>query len=65
MPRQNRSSQICLQECVCYHVISRCTRQLHLLGGDEATRHDRKAMLLEQLEASGQRLRRSGWRASQ
>ena len=50
MPRQNRSSQICLQECICYHVISRCARQLHLLGGDEATRDERKAMLLEQLE---------------
>ena len=27
-----------------------CTRQLHLLGGDEATRDERKAMLLERLE---------------
>lgn len=50
MPRQNRSSQICLHECRSYHVISRCTRQLHILGGDDAQRNDRKAMLLRQLE---------------
>ena len=45
-----RSSQICLNECTCYHVISRCNRQLHLLGGDAQERAKRKALLLEQLE---------------
>ena len=45
-----RSSQICLNECTCYHVISRCNRQLHLLGGDAEERAKRKALLLEQLE---------------
>ncbi len=45
-----RSSQICLSECTCYHVISRCNRQLHLLGGDPDARADRKGLLLKQLE---------------
>jgi len=45
-----RSSQICLNECTCYHVISRCNRQLHLLGGDAQERAKRKALLLDQLE---------------
>jgi len=50
MPRQNRSSQICLEECRCYHVIARCTRQLHLLGGSDADRAERKGLILRHLK---------------
>jgi len=50
MARMNRRSQIDLVECVCYHVISRCTRQLHLLGGDDDSHDARKELLLRQLE---------------
>lgn len=50
-----RRNEICLQECSCYHVIARCTRQLHLLkadatGGDAEEVVDRKGLLLNQLE---------------
>lgn len=50
MPRLPRKSQICLDECNCYHVIARCTRQLHLLGGSEAERTERKGLILRHLK---------------
>ena len=50
MARMNRRNLIDLSECTCYHVISRCTRQLHLLGTDPASRAERKGLLLKQLE---------------
>ncbi|MEE9403569.1 MAG: hypothetical protein V3V20_01635 [Algisphaera sp.] len=50
MARMNRRNLIDLSECTCYHVISRCTRQLHLLGTDSASRAERKGLLLQQLE---------------
>jgi len=50
MARRPRASEICLDECQTYHVITRCTRQLHLLAGDEASPTGRKDFLLNQLE---------------
>jgi len=50
MARMNRRNLIDLSECSCYHVISRCTRQLHLLGTCPASRAERKGLLLDQLE---------------
>jgi len=51
--RRLRRNTICLDECSCYHVITRCTRQLHLLadekdGQDEGSQ--RKDFLLRQLK---------------
>ncbi len=50
MPRMPRKNQICLDECSCYHVITRCTRQLHLLGGSDADRAERKGLILRHLK---------------
>ena len=49
MARMNRRNLVDLSECSCYHVISRCTRQLHLLGTCAESRAERKGMLLDQL----------------
>ena len=50
MARLNRRNLVDLSECSCYHVISRCTRQLHLLGSCPSSRAERKGLLLNQLE---------------
>ena len=50
MARMNRRNVVDLLECSCYHVISRCTRQLHLLGTCSLSRAERKGLLLDQLE---------------
>ena len=50
MARMNRRNLVDLSECSCYHVISRCTRQLQLLGSCTASRAERKGLLLKQLE---------------
>ena len=51
--RRLRRNTICLDECSCYHVITRCTRKLHLLADDtddqDETVH-RKDLLLQQLK---------------
>jgi len=51
--RRLRRNTICLDECSCYHVITRCTRQLHLLADEEGGRDEgaqRKDFLLQQLK---------------
>lgn len=50
MARMNRRNLVDLAECSCYHVISRCTRQLHLLGTCAESRAERKGLLLDQLK---------------
>ena len=50
MARINRRNLICLDECRIYHVTSRCTRRLHLFGGSDQERSERKRVLLQELE---------------
>ena len=50
MARINRRNLICLTECRTYHVTSRCTRRLHLFGGSDQERSERKRILLRELE---------------
>ena len=50
MARINRGNLICLAECRTYHVTSRCTRRLHLFGGTDRERSERKHILLRELE---------------
>ena len=50
MARINRRNLICLTECRTYHVTSRCTRRLHLFGGSDEERSERKRILLRELE---------------
>lgn len=63
MGRRNRRSTIDLTECVCYHVISRCTRQLHLFGGTDDERGVRKDVLMRHLErvATASAVGVAGW----
>jgi len=51
--RRLRRNTICLDECSCYHVITRCTRQLHLLADEDGGQDEgsqRKEFLLQQLK---------------
>lgn len=50
MPRKPRKNQIDLGRHSTYHVITRCTRQQFLLGECDASRHQRKGVLLGQLQ---------------
>jgi len=50
MPRKPRKNQIDLERHSTYHVITRCTRQLFLLGSCDASRQRRKGVLMGQLQ---------------
>jgi len=50
MARLPRCNQIDLTRHNTYHVVSRCVRQLHLFGGDDESRAQRKGVFLSQLE---------------
>lgn len=50
MPRTPRKNQVDFSRHNTYHVITRCTRQLFLLGSCDESREQRKGVLLAQLQ---------------